>query len=38
MFPGVVLGILILFAFLVNEGVGLGLLRLWKFFLILLKI
>ena len=32
MFPGVVLGILILFVFLVNEGMGLGLLQLWKNF------
>ena len=37
MFPGVVLGILMLFVFLVNGGVGLGFLRLWKSFLILLK-
>ena len=38
MFPVVVLRILILFVFLVNEGVGLGLLRLWKNFMNLLKI
>ena len=38
MFPGVVLGILILFVFLVNGGVGLGLLWLWKKFMNLLKI
>ena len=38
MFHGVVLGILMLFVFLVNRGVGLGLLRLWKSFLNLLKI
>ena len=30
MFLGVVLGILTLFVFLVNGGVGLGLLRLWR--------
>ena len=38
MFHGVVLGILMLFVFLVNGGVGLGLLRLWKSFMNLLKI
>ena len=38
MFRGVVLGILTLFVFLVNGGVGLGLLRIWKSFMNLLKI
>ena len=38
MLLGVVLGILMLSAFLVNGGVGLGLLRLWKSFLNLLII
>lgn len=38
MFLGVVLGILMLFVFLVNGGVGPGLLRLCKIFLNLLKI
>ena len=38
MFLGVVLGILILFVFLMNGGVCLGLLQLWKNFLNLLKI
>ena len=33
MFLGAVLGILMLFVFVVNGGVGLGLLRLWKSFL-----
>ena len=38
MFLSVVLGILMLFVSLVSRGVGLGLLRLWKSFMNLLKI
>ena len=38
MFRGVVLEILMLLVFLVNGGVGLGLLQLWKSLMNLLKI
>ena len=38
MFPSTILGILMLFVFLVNGEVGHDLLRLWKSFMNLLKI